>query len=203
MMAKTAVAYVPTEVAPPALSTKLTRQIDAIRGPFASFTRDFSALVERREELAPKFMKAFGAFQAETTLTFVSFVRHLDPSVPEGRNDYRNHRAYQAADYLRRLVARRTQKANAEGGEQAQASRPTPPMDVLARFMAALIPAVADASKIWQALETELNWTDRQVSRLKSLTEMAHPLLHLQGVKNARVRIEHTPEPSTVQQSAA
>lgn len=202
-MAKSVVqSAVSQEVAPPQLSAKVTRQIDAIRGSFSSYVRDFTALVERRAELAPKFMKAFGAYQAETGMTFVSFCRQLDPTIPEAQKEYRNHRAYQAAEYLRRLVARAAQKRTAaEEGETS--TRPIPPMDALARFLASIIPSIADPSKLWSVLETECHWSDRQVNRLKTVVEQSHPLIHLQGVKNARIRIEHAASEGETQLAAA
>ena len=99
--------------------TGLTRRREAAGAAVAETTPDFTAMAVSREELAPKFMKAFGLWQAETGSTFVEFVRFLVPEIGNTRAEYRNHRAYQAADYLRRLVGNAARKPTTQAERAA------------------------------------------------------------------------------------
>ena len=164
----------------PDLSAKVTKAVDLIKRPFIQFVKDFQALAQSREELAPKFMKAFGMWQAETAGTFVDFVRLLAPDVGKTRNEYRNHRAYQSADYLRRLVgnARRQPLTQAE-----RAAAPASPTDSLARVMASLLTIIPEDQheRVWKAMTDSLHYTDRQVTRLQTQVEHVDPLVRIQG----------------------
>jgi hypothetical protein len=184
----------------PDLSSKVSKAIDAIKKPFTSFVKDFAALSTTREELAPKFMKAFGLFQAETGGTFVMFVRYLDPSIGAARNEYRSHRTYQAADYLRRIVG------NARNRPQSVAERqaaPAPPTDVLARILASLVSILPEGQKekVYDALKQEARWTDRQVERMHNQVEHVDPLVEIKGrtLENLRLTI---PEQSSEEKAA-
>jgi hypothetical protein len=194
IMAKTHAATVAETT--PDLSAKVSKAIDAIKKPFASYVKDFTSLAARREELAPQFMKAFGMWQAETAGTFVDFVRHLVPEIPATRAEYRSHRAYQAADYLRRLVgnAQRRPRTMAERQEA-----PAPPTDALSRILASFMPLLPDNQKahLWEALESQLHWTPRQIQRVQTQVEHVDPLVEIRGrtIENLRVSIpEATPE---------
>jgi hypothetical protein len=144
-----------------ALSVKVRHLVDGIRDDFTMFTEGFASLTATRELLAPKFMKAFSSWQGETEGTFAGFVRELDPSVPEGRDGYRAHASYQAADYLRRLMAQ------AEREPVAAEDRPVSTYTALAHLVATVLPSIDPTGVIWGAFVREMRWTDAQAERLK------------------------------------
>ena len=155
------------------LSAKTTKLIDGIREPFMSFADDFQALAATRAQLAPKFMKAFGAYQAESGGSFVSFVRFVDPTVPADREGYRTNNVYQAADYLRRLVAT-TEKASAD----PNAPVVTSPVDVIVDLLVTIQPVVENLDDIWAAFDTRYHWTTKRIARLQKMVgEARTPIL--------------------------
>lgn len=181
-MAKTQPRQASTDAAVPVLSNKVKKAVDAIRRPFAEYNKAFGALAVRREELAPKFMKAANLWMAETSGNFVAFVRFLDPSIGSARAEYRNHRTYQAADYLRRLAGR------AESGRQGRtasdrATAPTPPNAAVARIVASLMSLIPEdrQEEIWDAMRSQLHWTDRQVTTLQRQVEHTDPLVQIRA----------------------
>lgn len=182
-MAKTEPTVTP-QADPIVVSTRTQRLIDGVAPTFRAFAKDFSAINESRAALAPRFMKACLAWQAETTGTFVAFVRYLDPTVPEAQKDYRANAVYAAADYLRRLVGRQ----DAAGARQhvRAGEEPATPLTALSRVVAAILPLFGDDTLLWQALTAELHWSDAQVSRLRSLAKDADPLLETHVPKSGR-----------------
>lgn len=166
----------------PDLSAKVANAIDEVRKPFLSYVKHFAALATRREELAPKFIKAAGLWQAEQGGTFVDFVRYLVPEIGKARAEYRQHRAYQAADYLRRLVSgAATNRRGRTAAERATA--PAPPTDVMARVIASMMALIPEGQqgRFWEALSTEAHWTDRQVQRIQTQVEHVDPLVEIRG----------------------
>lgn len=161
------------------LSGKVRKQVDAIRKPFLAFTKNFAALAQSREELAPKFMKTFGAWQAITGGTFVDFVRYLVPDLGATRQEYRTHRAYQAADYLRRLISTQQQRDRRPANPEERAQGAVTPIDAVARLIKALMPLVQQdqQQRLWDAMYTQLHWTDRQVHRVQNLVQEVNPLV--------------------------
>lgn len=157
------------------LSKRTSNAIEGIRQPFTAFASGFADLTANRATLAPKFMKAFGAWQAETAGTFVGFVRVFDATVPEERAGYRSHAVYQAADYLRRLISQQERPAASTSTRGATA--PVRPIEAVARLVATLSPFVADMDLIWKAFLQELHWTDRQIASVQKLVGQAGPLL--------------------------
>lgn len=187
----------------PDLSAKVKRAVDAIKKPFVQFTRDFAALAMKREDLAPKFMKAFGMWQAETAGTFVDFVRMLVPDVGNTRAEYRNHRAYQSADYLRRIVGNANRKPRTAA---ERASAPAPPTDAIARILASLLSVIPEdrQSTIWDALGSQLHWTNRQVQRLQTQVEHVDPLVQIRArVENLRLSFPAASEAASEERAAA
>lgn len=61
-------------------------------------------LREMRPAVAgPRLMKLYQTMRRRRRgLTFVAFVRMIDPSVPLHKADYLRHRTYMACDYMRR-----------------------------------------------------------------------------------------------------
>lgn len=147
-----------------ALTPKATALIVALRSPFKAFAEGFTHLITARGELAPQFMKAFGAWRAETRGTFVQFVHLLDASVPLDRKGYRNNNVYRSADYLRRLSNRpRSARANPKNAAVT-------PMVALARLVATVMPIVDPSGQILDAFVREMRWSPQQVARLKMLS---------------------------------
>lgn len=147
------------------LSSRTRALIDNVRTSFVTFVDDFSALVSSsRQDLAPRVMRAFDAYRGETDGTFVDFVRQLDPTVPADRIKYRAHRSYQAADYLRRLVAQAPRAETRKRGPKA-----TTPLVALARLMATVLPAVDPTGAVWTAFVKEMHWSAEQAKRLQKL----------------------------------
>lgn len=171
------------------------RQIDALKRPFTAFRTRFAALSQDRATLAPQFMRVYGAYLRSAGGTFVSFVRLLDPTVPAERSAYRANPSYQAADYLRRLVSRR----DAAGTNRTPATRSN--LTALARLLATIVPLVRDPQVIWRAVETEFQFSARQVGRLRQVTNETRPLLTLQNARPSIARPIHIERP--VQQEAA
>lgn len=145
------------------LSTKLANVIDALRRPFKAFVGDFRNLTTSRAELAPEFMRAFDAYEAETEGSFIAFCRLVDPTIPADRAAYRNDPAYQAATYLRRLVQQTTTKPRRRG------PKPATPLVALARFVATVLPLVDPTGVIWTAFVQEMHWSERQAKQVKLL----------------------------------
>lgn len=200
---------------PVKLTGPLVRMIEAVRTPFKAFVDDFSQLEQTREELAPRFMRAFNKWQSETGGSFVAFVRIFVPSVPlqSRTNDkgegYRDNAAYQAADYLRRKNAD-IERAGSTPVERAQAiaNRPVNPRTAFARLLATVLPLLDDSAvvQLRRAMHDGLNWTDNQVNGLIELAGSETPLARVRPPRG--VHLEHSlklsvPTPADVEEPAA
>lgn len=192
------------------LSAKLQKMVDAIRKPFNSYLKEFTIMQASREELAPKFMQTARAWQAEQNKDFVAFVRYLVPEIGTGR-EYRSHRAYQAADYLRRLDNQ--VRARAEGGGRRVAGRrglgragAATAADALARVLKSFLPIIPEAQQrhLWEAMQAQLGWTERQVSRLDTQVETVEPIVDIRGrqLDNLRLTV-HVPAEVAEQEEVA
>jgi hypothetical protein len=203
------------ELAGPKLSARTERVIEAIRPSILAFTRQYgsysnmgSLLMQRRKEIAPKFMKAFHTWQKETNGDFTQFVRLLDPATPIERDEYRHYRTYQACQYLKRLesMRERTERALAEGRDPAEFDQRATQGDAVTRLVASLLPVIpaADHDTLWSALQHELHWTVRQISRLKETALDAEPLIIVRAPKkDVRIRLVHPiPVPEALPLSA-
>lgn len=156
-------------------TARTARLVEGIRAPFLTFVSDFAALTTSRADIAPKFYKAFLAWQGDTHQTFVQFVRDLDPSIGSARADYRKHKTFQAADYLRRLAIRAAKPA-VKKGEAAPA--PASALDGMARLLASVLPMIHrdQLPKLWEAVSTELHWSPRKMTHLQHLVAQVDPL---------------------------
>lgn len=156
------------------LKPRTIRLIDGIRAPFRAHLSEFVRMHSKAEDLAPEFMRAFIAYQADTGSTFVNFVRYLDPDVPSGPGQpYKSHSTYMAADYLRRLVA-------APQGETVEnPDAPAGMSEAFVRLLAAVIALIPgnQVERLWTIIETELKWTTGRVTKLRAQVEEAEPLV--------------------------
>lgn len=186
------------------LTAKTERAIETVKQVVLSFSRQYGTLTDltstltmKRKELAPRFMKAFHLWQAETGGDFAQFVRHLDPKMPFEREEYRHYRTYQACQYLRRLESQRerqevlvAQGLDPAAETEARASQG----DAVTRLVASLLQTIPtnEQSKLWQALQHELRWTERQVERLKESAEDAEPLIIVRTpMKGVKIQLVH------------
>lgn len=174
------------------MTAALRKEIDGLRKPFAGFASDFAKLSETRGELAPKFWKVFGNYTAQVGGSFVDFVRVLDPTVPSDRAAYRAHRAYQAADYLRRLVSRRD-----TGGRATRPVRSN--VTIMARLLATLIPLVKDQESLWQGLGAELGLRPRQLTRLRNEVATVRPIVEINAKPVETLKVIHMPTPQEIE----
>jgi hypothetical protein len=169
------------EDAPPQLTKRTQKMLDAVRTPFRQHVTAFGTVHEKAAALAPEFIRTFYAWHKETHGTFIGFVRLLDPTVPANRdaspeNDgYRGHKSYQAADYLRRLVTRRDRPED----EEDEGERPAPMQDALVRVLAAFISVIPgnQVDHLWTMLGTGLKWSERRVAKLRGALDAAEPLM--------------------------
>lgn len=169
---------------PRPLPAKVLRAIDAIRVPFSAFVDDFTTLTSDRETLAPKFMRAFDLWKAETGGGLADFVRLFDPTVPPSAADYKRHPAYNAADYLRRLVAQGSREDETPMQRAKRlAAAPVSPRRVLAQVLAAFLKVIDPATldTIYASVKERNHWTDGQVEGLKELVEEESPLVSVRG----------------------
>jgi hypothetical protein len=175
-----------------ALSAKVRNAINGVRKSFNSFTDDFKLITASRDELAPKFMKAFNLWQAEVGGTFVDFCRVIVPDIPmKSRTTpdgpgYVDHPAYQAADYLRRkagAVGRTGDGARETPTQRAQriANQPASPSIAVARLLKTIMPLISpdQARSLFDAVRTQLNWPDRTVTRIETEAGRVEPLVTL------------------------
>lgn len=158
------------------MTAKTRKAVDALRAPFRAFSSDYANISATRGELAPSFMKAFNAFKIDTDLTFVDFVRVFDSTVGPTRDEYRAHKSYQAADYLRRLV-QQSQAPKATGSTVLRASA----LDGLARVLKSVLPLISadQVPRLWETIEKELHWTERQLQALQNRVDAADPVMNV------------------------
>ena len=123
-----------------------------------------------RAELAPKFVRAYNAFKTDTEGSFVSFVRLFDETIPTDREGYREHKTYQAALYLRRVVDNQAKPAI------PASKRPVTPLVALARLLATVLPDMPDHDILWAAFVKEMRWSQGQVARLQTIVNREGPI---------------------------
>lgn len=181
-----------TEIAEP-LTAATRRLVDGIRDEFDGFVDGYIALEADRDKIATHFMRAFNAWQKETDGTFVGFVRLLVPKVPEDRDGYKAHPAYQAADHLRRKVA--DAQRERETPEVAEEDRPASTLTALERLIATVMPIIDPTGSIWSAFVKELNWSEEQAQRIR---DRASKL----GSIKLPPRVKHALETRAIQRAA-
>lgn len=182
------------------LSDETKRTISRVRGAWNEYVNAFATMTARRVDLAAPIMEAFASAFKDNggKLTFVDFLRVLDPSIPENRDDedgkvgYRNHRGYQAGIYLQRL---HLAAMRAEAGPRRQRRRINATQQ-LARVLATILPLVRDVDALWRGVKTEYQLDDEQIKRLRAATDAVQPLLKLPEGRKAPVRIIHWEAPA-------
>lgn len=183
-MAKTLPHAIDDDATEPEISAKLGKAIATLRVTFRSFVEDFTALTTDRQTLAPRLMKTFAMWQAETGGSFVAFIRVLVPGVPLERAGYRAHFAYQAADYLRRLTqaTARTTESPIERAARIQRA-PVSPRVAMARLVASILPLISPdtTTVLWSALSDQLHWSEATVKSLQELCQSETPLVQLKA----------------------
>lgn len=190
----TAVATTGTQGAPKPLSARIVKMIDGIRDPFVGYADALKTVNERRADFAPKFMKVFHAWQAETEDSFIAFVRVLVPDLPMERKVYIKHPASIAADNLRSLYNRLERGKAKTPAERAQAiqNKPVAPRVAFTRILAAFLPFL-DASGVEQlrkVMSDQLHWTPGQINSVVADSTAAPPLVRVKAPKG--VEIEHS-----------
>ncbi len=170
------------------VSARTRKLIDAVTEQFKSYASARITLGQTASKLAPKFMQAFDAWHTETAGKFIEFVHLVDPSVPMQRELYRANGTYQAADYLRRLVA--LSEAEPSTPRDPNAPKPVSPLEAIARLITTIAPLVDNVDIIWEAFLKELHWSDNQVSRVRKLVAKgnAPAILMQHGAKLKLIR---------------
>jgi hypothetical protein len=178
------------EVTLESLSAANKRQVLALRRPVMDAARQFGAVRERLQDLAPKIVKLFNGILAENDgFTFVAFVRLFDPTVPthaadrDGVIGYRNHRSYYTLAYMRRLVQLQGTRRRTPGGVRDSAT------DALARTLATVLQIVEDSEAVWGAIQSEFQFTERLMTRLRKRVEGTKPLIQLEPTRRATVTV--------------
>lgn len=144
-----------------AYSGALRRTLDTLRPDFSRFSDAFGLLSVKRATFAPLFMRAFDAYERETGKTFVAFVQEFDRSVPAERAKYTQHRSYQAALYLRRLV-------DAPETAAGVSRRSVTPFQLLAVTIKSLLPlAHPHEQAAFEIIAKASKWRERDVEKLR------------------------------------
>jgi hypothetical protein len=196
-----------------ALSKPFRTQVTNLKRSVMDAATKFNAVREKLADLAPRVVKLFTSLQAEhETMTFVDFCRLFDPTVPTHAADrgaergYRNHPTYYTLNYMRRVV--QLNGANRQrGGQQGVRDSAA---DGLARSLATILQVVDTSSveKVWKALQDELGFSERIMTRLRKRVEQTEPLFKMQLAKPAKVgnviHMERTAaQPDTDRQTGA
>lgn len=170
------------------ISKALAKEIAATAKTFNGFAKDYGLVNQTRAEYAPKFMKLYGKYQSVTGGSFVSFIQMLDPTMPADRTAYRAHRAWIAADYLRRLVNRRSPNATAAPARSSLTN--------LAQTLGVIVGMVKDPEIVWQAAAAQFGFTKTQIGKLRNLTAQTRPLLVIDIAKPFPPNVIHFDAPA-------
>lgn len=182
------------------VSPELKAAITFLRPKFEGFTEEYAALTIKKGELAEPFMDGAALWARETSRSFVDYVRAIDPTVPGDRDSYRQHKSYQAADYLRRSATLGVSRAgNNAGGRAARPTR-TNATGRMARLLATVLKIVKteDHAAIWQAIADQLAMTPRQITGLKAATDATQPLFTLEAKRPVHAEVVPMSELSKV-----
>lgn len=150
-------------------SKRLKDALNDLRPAFRDINVGLDQLTKKRAEIAPIFMKTYELWRRETRRPFIAFVHELDPSMPVERSEYRTHRSYRAAAYLKQLV------------EQPDTTTPRgrTPLFMLAVTIKSLLPfcgAQKDQEATIATLVHATQWRERDRTRLVARIRKARPI---------------------------
>lgn len=188
------------------LGAEVKGQLNKLKGRFTEYAKAFASVMGKRDEIAEDLVGLFGICKGKVpSLSFVRFVALLDPSIPFAQRDtkmgddgetlegYRDHPAYQAAEYCRRKVEGRGRTRGGASVAKINA------VERMARVIATIIPFVRDEGQLWTAIKSELGLDDRAFTRLKNAVKQTEPLFRVPDLTPARrvpVRVIHiVPKP--------
>lgn len=187
------------------LKASTQRALSGIKGQWNEYAKAFAVMTQKRSDLAEPLMKLYGACLSDLgRLTFVNFLRMIDPTMPANRDEeeiggkivagYRTHPTYQAGLYLQRLTT------TGQGGRARGGARGINAVDRMARVLATMIPLVADEAKFWQAVAAELQIDGAALTRLQNKTKETEPLIKLPTLRSKfPVKVIHIARPATEQ----
>jgi len=143
-----------------------------ITDTFLAFAHSFAAVASKRAEFAPRFVKVFEMWREETNGSLAAFCRLFDETVPLKTADYKKHPTYNAADYLRRMVAD-AERAAQSSKRGRKRKKPASPRAALVRLVSSILPLFAESERdtLVDALSSRLNWTEDQARNV--LTDAA------------------------------
>lgn len=169
------------------IGARLRGQLTALKRPIMAVVQKFQAGREAAKEIAPKVIGLFNSIKADhAAFTFVEFCRMIDPSVPtgaggrDGIGGYRQHPTYYTLDYMRRQL---TQRPRGRQGVRDSAT------DALARAIATVLQVAEDAAPVWAAIQTEFQFNERVMGRLRKRVEATKPLFAINVPRGAHVRV--------------
>lgn len=170
------------------LSKSLRAQVQALRRPVLDLARQFGAVREKLQDIAPKIVKLYNQIKAEhEAFTFVEFSRLFDASVPthaadrNGEVGYRNHKTYYTLQYMRRIIDTNTKGKRGQQGVRDSAT------DGLARTLATLFTVIEDDGAIWNAVQQEFQFGERVMTRLRKRVAATKPLITLTVAKPIKI----------------
>lgn len=178
----------PNDLTLQGLSAGLRRQVQGVKRQVTDIAGKFGVVRESIKMLAPRVIGIYNAIKAENAAyTFVDFARLFDATIPthaadrDGAMGYRNHKVYYTLQYMQRQVTLRPRGAR---GVRDSAT------DALARTIATMLqlPGV-DANAVWAAVQTEFNFGERVMTRLRRRVESTQPLFQLQVPRAGQVRM--------------
>lgn len=190
------------------LTASVARLVDGIRTTFTAFVDDFTSFTLSGEELAPRFMRTYRKWEAETGGSFIAFVRLLVPSIPMDVKSYKAHSAYMSADYLRREAAR-LERQGTTPAERAEAirNRPVSPRTALARVLASVMPLIDPNAleTLFEAMRSNLHWSEAQVDGIKELVGEETPLVRIRAPRGVHIEqgLKLSPAPVVADDAAA
>lgn len=175
-----------TAAAAPKLRPVTVELLDQLRVPFLGYIQASTVWLKSKADIAPLFHKALAAWKHDTELGMADFVRLFDTTLPQLRDDYKNHPSYVAATYLMGL---------ATGRRRRRPTGPVPlnPRDAMVRLVKAVLPLITpeQVDSLWKALSSQLHWSEMQMRTLHKDVESKEttPLVYLKPADP-----EHVPQ---------
>jgi hypothetical protein len=190
------------------LSKAHAAALAALKRPVTAAAASFGTVREKLSELAPKVLKLFtnitAGLEEGQNFTFVDFCRMFDASIPthaadrDGVIGYRNHRVYYTLAYMRRLAQTAGTQRKGQQGVRDSAT------DALARTLATILQIVDDKEAVWSAVQKEMAFTERLMTRLRKRVDATKPFIKLTASTPAKVGgiIHYAPAPAAANEGA-